>query len=90
MRHGLVLAPGQGSTPFRASSFPETCKVSPQSLRLCSLAESLGGVESRIAHPATMTHASMTPGARAEAGIRRRRAAGAWASVFSWRTCVCK
>lgn len=38
-------------------------------LRLFSLAESLGGVESLIAHPATMTHASMTPEARAVAGI---------------------
>ncbi|KPJ82271.1 MAG: cystathionine gamma-synthase [Gammaproteobacteria bacterium SG8_30] len=34
-----------------------------------SLAESLGGVESLIAHPDTMTHAAMDPAARAEAGI---------------------
>lgn len=34
-----------------------------------TLAESLGGVESLIAHPATMTHAAMTPAARAAAGI---------------------
>jgi cystathionine gamma-synthase len=34
-----------------------------------SLAESLGGVESLVAHPATMTHASMSPQARATAGI---------------------
>ncbi|MBA3487461.1 MAG: cystathionine gamma-synthase [Lysobacter sp.] len=34
-----------------------------------TLAESLGGVESLIAHPATMTHAAMSPEARAEAGI---------------------
>lgn len=34
-----------------------------------SLAESLGGVESLIAHPATMTHAAMSPEARAAAGI---------------------
>ncbi len=33
------------------------------------LAESLGGVESLIAHPATMTHAAMEPGARQLAGI---------------------
>jgi cystathionine gamma-synthase len=33
------------------------------------LAESLGGVESLIAHPATMTHASMDEEARAVAGI---------------------
>ena len=34
-----------------------------------TLAESLGGVESLVAHPASMTHASMTPEARAAAGI---------------------
>lgn len=39
------------------------------SLKLFTLAESLGGVESLIAHPATMTHASMSPEARAFAGI---------------------
>jgi len=33
------------------------------------LAESLGGVESLVAHPASMTHASMDPEARARAGI---------------------
>lgn len=33
------------------------------------LAESLGGVESLVSHPATMTHASMPPAVRAEAGI---------------------
>lgn len=38
-------------------------------LEYFSLAESLGGVESLIAHPATMTHASMTPEARANAGV---------------------
>jgi cystathionine gamma-synthase len=38
-------------------------------LRFFSLAESLGGVESLIAHPATMTHASMAPAARRAAGI---------------------
>jgi cystathionine gamma-synthase len=34
-----------------------------------SLAESLGGVESLIAHPATMTHAAMDPAARLKAGL---------------------
>jgi cystathionine gamma-synthase len=38
-------------------------------LRYFTLAESLGGVESLIAHPATMTHAAMTAEARANAGI---------------------
>ncbi|HET7369988.1 MAG TPA: cystathionine gamma-synthase [Gammaproteobacteria bacterium] len=39
-------------------------------LSCISLAESLGGVESLIAHPATMTHAAMAPEARRAAGIR--------------------
>ena len=38
-------------------------------LRCFTLAESLGGVESLVAHPATMTHAAMSPEARARAGI---------------------
>ena len=38
-------------------------------LEVCSLAESLGGVECLIAHPAGMTHAAMTPEARETAGI---------------------
>ncbi|MDR1711748.1 MAG: PLP-dependent aspartate aminotransferase family protein [Propionibacteriaceae bacterium] len=38
-------------------------------LRLFTLAESLGGVESLISHPATMTHASMPPDVQAAAGI---------------------
>jgi len=38
-------------------------------LRCFSLAESLGGVESLIAHPASMTHAAMAPEARCAAGI---------------------
>ena len=40
-----------------------------RTLRWFTLAESLGGVESLVAHPATMTHASMTPEARRRAGI---------------------
>lgn len=38
-------------------------------LHYFSLAESLGGVESLIAHPASMTHAAMTSEARRAAGI---------------------
>jgi cystathionine gamma-synthase len=40
-----------------------------ETVKLFSLAESLGGVESLIAHPSTMTHAAMTPEARAAAGL---------------------
>ena len=38
-------------------------------LECFSLAESLGGVESLVAHPDTMTHAGMDPAARLAAGI---------------------
>ncbi len=40
-----------------------------EGLEYFSLAESLGGVESLVAHPATMTHAAMDPAARAKAGL---------------------
>jgi cystathionine gamma-lyase len=39
------------------------------STRLFTLAESLGGVESLMCHPATMTHASIPPEERARIGI---------------------
>jgi cystathionine gamma-lyase len=38
-------------------------------VRVFSLAESLGGVESLISHPASMTHASVEPDRRAHLGI---------------------
>jgi cystathionine gamma-synthase len=41
-----------------------------EDFRLFTLAESLGGVESLVAHPATMTHVSLSEDARAVAGIR--------------------
>lgn len=44
-------------------------KVMLDRVRVMSFAESLGGVESLISHPATMTHASVPPERRAEIGI---------------------
>lgn len=38
-------------------------------LRLCTLGESLGGVETLVSHPATMTHAGYTPEEREVLGI---------------------
>ena len=38
-------------------------------VKLCSLAESLGGVETLISHPATMTHASIPADIRQRIGI---------------------
>ena len=37
---------------------------------LFALAESLGGVESLIGHPASMTHASIPPEERAKSGLK--------------------
>ena len=54
----FALRPGRGVVP----AFLE-------GLRCFTLAESLGGVESLVAHPATMTHASMSAQARTVAGI---------------------
>lgn len=38
-------------------------------VKLCALAESLGGVETIITHPATMTHAAIPPDLRARIGV---------------------
>ncbi|HUI30534.1 MAG TPA: PLP-dependent aspartate aminotransferase family protein [Candidatus Acidoferrales bacterium] len=43
-----------------------------RSTKIFALAESLGGVESLIEHPATMSHASMNPELRESAGINER------------------
>lgn len=40
-----------------------------KNVRLCALAESLGGVESLISHPATMTHAALGEKGRKEIGL---------------------
>jgi cystathionine gamma-lyase/cystathionine beta-lyase/cystathionine gamma-lyase/homocysteine desulfhydrase len=40
-----------------------------ESVKVCTLAESLGGVETLVCHPATMTHASVAPEVRERLGI---------------------
>jgi cystathionine gamma-synthase len=47
----------------------EAVRAFAAGLEYFSLAESLGGVESLVAHPATMTHAAMEPQARQKAGL---------------------
>jgi cystathionine beta-lyase/cystathionine gamma-synthase len=47
----------------------EAAKALLDSVQVWSFAESLGGVESLISHPATMTHASIPPERRAEIGV---------------------
>jgi cystathionine gamma-synthase len=68
------LARRQQSGPGAMLSFElhggrEAVRSFLEALDVFTLAESLGGVESLIAHPATMTHAAMTPEARQTAGI---------------------
>jgi cystathionine gamma-lyase/cystathionine beta-lyase/cystathionine gamma-lyase/homocysteine desulfhydrase len=57
-----------GMIAFETGSL-ENAKIVLKSVRLCSLAESLGGVETLISHPATMTHASVPIEHRQRLGI---------------------
>jgi cystathionine gamma-synthase len=77
---GLPTHPGHGIAKAQQSGFGamlsfeltggvEGVSRFVHALELFVLAESLGGVESLVAHPATMTHASMSPEARHAAGI---------------------
>jgi cystathionine beta-lyase/cystathionine gamma-synthase len=47
----------------------ESARALLGAVELCSLGESLGGVETLISHPATMTHAGYTPQEREALGI---------------------
>lgn len=57
-----------GMLAFETGSL-ENAKMVLKSVRLCALAESLGGVETLISHPATMTHASVPSEERQRLGI---------------------
>ncbi len=71
---GHALAARQQNGPGAMLSFElhggaDAVREVVEALALFTLAESLGGVESLIAHPATMTHAAMTVEQRTVAGI---------------------
>jgi cystathionine beta-lyase/cystathionine gamma-synthase len=53
---------------FETGSFKNANRMLKK-LRVCSLAESLGGVETLISHPATMTHAALGEKGRKAIGI---------------------
>ena len=53
---------------FETGSFENAQKML-RKVRVCSLGESLGGVETLISHPATMTHAALGVDGRAEIGL---------------------
>lgn len=57
-----------GMIAFETGSL-ENAKQVLESVRLCTLGESLGGVETLISHPATMTHASVPEPERNRLGI---------------------
>ncbi len=57
-----------GMLSFELGSL-EAAKALLNHVRICSLAESLGGVETLISHPALMTHASMPTEKQKEVGI---------------------
>jgi cystathionine gamma-synthase len=54
---------------FELAGGVEAVRSVVEALRVFTLAESLGGVESLVAHPTTMTHAGMNEEARRVAGI---------------------
>ena len=57
-----------GIVSFELGSL-ERARVFLNHVTLCALAESLGGVETLISHPATMTHASVPPERRQAIGL---------------------
>jgi cystathionine gamma-lyase/cystathionine beta-lyase/cystathionine gamma-lyase/homocysteine desulfhydrase len=76
---GLPAHPGHAVHRAQASGFGavlsfelgslEAARRMLGRLRLCSLGESLGGVETLVSHPATMTHAGYTQAERDTLGI---------------------
>ncbi len=71
-QHSLALrqARGFGGTfSFRARGGEDAAKRTLSRLRVFTLAESLGGVESLVEHPCTMSHASVPPEVQAKMGI---------------------
>ena len=63
------MSGGSGLIICGVKAAKNTCLRIAQQLRLFTLAESLGGVESLACHPATMTHASVPADVRAAVGI---------------------
>ena len=70
--HELALRQQQGfgaMISFEIDAEPAEIAIFLETLQLFTLAESLGGVESLVAHPASMTHAAMSAADQAAAGI---------------------
>jgi len=63
------MAPGFGGMISFDLGTKERGQTFVNSVELCALATSLGGVESIVQHSASMTHATLSPGERKAAGI---------------------
>ena len=63
------MSSGSGIIVFALDADAASCRAMAERLQLFTLAESLGGVESLICHPATMTHASVPVDVREAVGI---------------------
>ncbi len=61
-----------GMISFEVNGTIEKVNKVLKGTKVFSLAESLGGIESLICHPATMTHASMDPVLKEKVGINER------------------
>ncbi|MDT8321864.1 MAG: cystathionine gamma-synthase, partial [Xanthomonadales bacterium] len=73
--HELAARQQQGfgaMISFEIDAREDEIPIFLEALQLFTLAESLGGVESLVAHPATMTHAAMSAADQAAAGISSR------------------
>ena len=60
-----------GMLSFELRGDDQAVRIFLESLKYFSLAESLGGVESLVCHPASMTHAPVAAEALERAGIGR-------------------
>ncbi|MGH9869685.1 MAG: trans-sulfuration enzyme family protein [Candidatus Polarisedimenticolia bacterium] len=71
-QHALARSQARGFgalISFELGSY-EAAKAMLDALKVCTLAESLGGVETLISHSASMTHASVPPEERKRLGIK--------------------
>jgi cystathionine gamma-synthase len=70
--HALASRQQQGfgaMMSFELAGGAPAVRTFVKDVRCFTFAESLGGIESLVAHPATMTHADMGAEARSKAGI---------------------
>jgi cystathionine gamma-synthase len=70
--HAIAARQQDGFGPllsFELHAGTDAARALTQALALFTLAQSLGGVESLVSIPALMTHAAMSPQARAQAGV---------------------